>query len=84
VILLDASDEPETTYATLVAELEQYGQGLSEKPRVVALNKIDLPGAADGRVPSFGGERVVRASAVRGDGLGELVGLLNRMLRETD
>ena len=84
VILLDASDEPETTYATLVAELEQYGQGLSEKPRVVALNKIDLPGAADGRVPSFGGEQVVRVSAVRGDGLRELVGLLSGMLRETD
>ena len=40
----------EEDYHTLLEELTSYGQGLSEKPRLVALNKIDKPNADRDRV----------------------------------
>ncbi len=112
LILLDAADEPEERYETLIREITQYGQGLSEKPRLVALNKMDLfadpesaaqevredgpeGGAEKARrgdregdpervAPRFGGEPVFLISAVRGDGLKELLGAVWRMLEQSD
>jgi GTP-binding protein len=83
VVLLDASSETlEEDYRTLVGELESYGQGLSEKPRVVALNKTDL--FPEGEVPSgrFGGEEVYAVSGLTGAGLDGLVRALVRMLAQ--
>jgi GTP-binding protein len=83
VILLDSSSETlADDYRTLVGELESYGQGLSEKPRVVALNKTDLfpdeaaPGAA------FGGEEVFRISGMTGAGLDGLTYALVAVLAQ--
>jgi GTP-binding protein len=85
LVLLDASDEPEAAYETLIGELARYGQGLSEKPRIVALNKTDLPDVATGEeLPRFGGEDVYLVSALTGDGLPELLGAVWRMLEEHD
>jgi GTPase len=39
-IVLDASEDPEGAYGTLVAEL--HAAGLSERPTVTVLNKLDL------------------------------------------
>ncbi len=85
VILLDSSSETLLEdYRTLLGELESYGQGLSEKPRVVALNKSDLspdevaPGAA------FGGEEVHRISGLSGQGLEGLMRTLVRALAELE
>jgi GTP-binding protein len=80
LILLDASagDVPET-YRSLMGELEQYGRGLSAKPRLVAMNKVDLvPGVA--ARPTFGGEQVLEISALTGLGLDELRHALWRAL----
>ena len=85
VILLDSSSETlMEDYRTLLGELESFGQGLSEKPRVVALNKSDLspeevaPGAA------FGGENVHRISGMTGHGLDGLTHALVAMLAGMD
>lgn len=79
LVLLDAADDPEGTYRTLLREITQYGQGLDEKPRIVALNKMDLVAESD-PVPVFGGEPVVRISALRGEGLKELLSAVWRLL----
>ena len=43
--LVDATaDDPAQDYETIVAELEAYGPALSDKPRIVALNKTDALG----------------------------------------
>jgi len=40
--LIDATaDDPIGDYQTIQAELEAYGRGLSERPQILALNKID-------------------------------------------
>jgi GTP-binding protein len=40
--LVDGTEEsPAKAYRTVRAELEAYGEGLAEKPEIVALNKID-------------------------------------------
>lgn len=81
LVLLDAADDPEAAYRTLMDELTCYGQGLSEKPRIVALNKMDLVTEA-GPTPTFGGEQVFRVSALRGEGLKELLEAVWRMFEE--
>ncbi len=51
LFMIDCSDEHcVDSYALLVKELEKYGGGLSEKPRIVLCNKIDIDEAKD-RVP---------------------------------
>jgi GTP-binding protein len=83
VILLDSSSETlEDDYRTLVEELSSYGQGLSDKPRLVALNKIDLYPSGDAPEAAFGGEEVHRISGMTGAGLPELTRALVLMLSE--
>jgi GTP-binding protein len=84
VVLIDSSgNDPDADYATLMNELKNYGEGLSEKPRVVALSKIDLVPDRGPRV-AFGGENVFPISAVSGDGLDELTRALVGILRTVD
>ena len=46
VHIVDASrEDPLDDVATIDAELATYGHGLAERPRIIALNKIDLPDA---------------------------------------
>lgn len=48
LFMVDASDpNAETAYGTLSTELEKFGGGLSEKPRIVLFNKIDVEGAEE-------------------------------------
>jgi GTP-binding protein len=81
LILLDASaGSPLEAYRTMIGELEQYGRGLAAKPRLVALNKIDLEPPAAAARPTFGGEDVLEVSALTGLGLDELKYALWRAL----
>ncbi|MEX0322838.1 MAG: GTPase ObgE [Puniceicoccaceae bacterium] len=78
VILIDLSGQdgraPENDYENLLKELNHYGQGLAEKPRLVVLNKID-EAAADENLEPFrkatGVEPIV-VSCLLGEGLEQL------------
>lgn len=83
---LDESD-PVGNYETVQEELRAYGRGVSEKPMLVAINKIDLPGgpeAAD-RVAARLEERgltVHRVSAATGQNTQPLVFALAKLLAD--
>ena len=75
--LIDSTlDDPAAAYETVRQELESYGQGLPEKPEIVALNKCDALGdelAADQAqtLEKAIGKKVYRISAVSGQGMKE-------------
>jgi GTP-binding protein len=76
VHVVDASrDDPTADMAVIEGELAAYGRGVAELPRLVALNKIDVPGAREratavaARMPT----RSVLLSAVTGEGVPDLV-----------
>ncbi len=88
LFLLDLSaEDPEHTYEVLRSELRAYDPSLAERPRVVALNKIDLPDAR-ARVETvraaFEGRGIPTypISALTGEGVEELVRVLYRRLQE--
>jgi GTP-binding protein len=68
-----AAGDPGAQFATIDRELREYGAGLEERPQVVVLNKIDVPGSAtslgtaDRRIRG-----VLRISALTGQGIDEL------------
>jgi GTP-binding protein len=79
LLLLDPSPLQELPVARqhgiLIDELERHDPALAERPRLVAVNKADLPGAAEAAA-SLGAalERPVHlVSAVTGSGLGALM-----------
>ncbi|HEX2728854.1 MAG TPA: GTPase ObgE [Rubrobacteraceae bacterium] len=79
-LILDASEDPEGAEGILVAEL--HAAGLSRKPKVVALNKIDL---LDEELRDYLTERfpgAIQVSAASGEGVEELRDLLETRLRE--
>ncbi len=89
VHLLDLSPltkrDPVEDYHLICRELEGHGQGLGEKPRILAVNKIDLPGAAENlaRVRSFAareGLELYPISALARRGLKKLIGAMKREL----
>jgi GTPase len=80
-----AAADPERDYETIRAELEARDPGLLEKATLVVANKIDLPAAA-ARLADFKRRRrqarmeVVAVSAREGEGIGELLTALARLL----
>ncbi|CAA9408830.1 MAG: GTP-binding protein Obg [uncultured Rubrobacteraceae bacterium] len=79
-LVLDASEDPEGAEATLRAEL--HVAGLSDKPAVVVLNKIDT---LDDELREYLRETFtgsVQVSALTGEGVAELRDLLEKRLRE--
>lgn len=79
-LILDASEDPEGAEGTLLAEL--HAAGLSGKPKVVALNKIDLldEELRDYLRETFPG--AIQVSAETGEGVEELRDLLEARLGE--
>ena len=77
--LVDISGEdPAEAMQTVNAELEAYGEGLADKPQLIALNKLDL--ADDELAEGFaaelreaGAERVFKVSGATGQGMDELL-----------
>jgi len=91
VIVLDLSElaerDPIAQYETLLDELERYSPALLEKPRAVAINKLDLIADAQALTPlrrrlKKGRETVFEMSAIAGTGLDELVTFLARAVTQ--
>jgi GTP-binding protein len=92
--VLDASGglegrDPLIDFATINAELSGYEVDLSEKPMLVALNKIDLPEAQE-RLPELKAElkrqgyRTFDISAATGSGVQDLMWATAQILREQE
>ncbi|MGG7644604.1 GTPase ObgE [Rhodovulum sp. YNF3179] len=77
--LVDATSETVAEdYATIVHELDAYAHGLSDKPRVTALNKIDALDDAErdarrAALEAAHGEPVMMLSGVSGEGVTEVL-----------
>jgi len=86
VILIDCTGEdPRQEYDTLMSELRQYSPRLMERPRIVALTKIDL--ASDARFDTFEQNiesTVFKISSIAGTGLSELKDEIWRLLQKQD
>lgn len=86
VLLLDGtSGSPAEDMQKLVQELELYDVSLGKKPRLVAVNKNDLPEVKENvsRITSelkAAGIRLVFVSAVTGEGLGPLLSEVAKLL----
>ena len=78
VILIDLSGQdgrpPWEDYQNLIKELNYYGQGLEDKPRLVVLNKIDESAAAENLEPfrEETGVEPVTVSCLLGEGMPQL------------
>jgi GTP-binding protein len=88
VHLIDATQESATeAYRTVRHELEAYGEGIAEKPEIVALNKTDAmtPAEANRKRAALSraiGKEVRLVSGVSGAGVRELVNEIALMLRD--
>ncbi|MFC4294618.1 GTPase ObgE [Novosphingobium tardum] len=77
--LIDVSDEdPAEAMRIVEDELTAYGAGLDEKPRLIALNKIDLAGpeltaAFAAELREAGADKVYPISGATGQGVSELL-----------
>ncbi|HOP94920.1 MAG TPA: GTPase ObgE [Dictyoglomaceae bacterium] len=90
IFVLDGSDDenpPQKAYEILQKELELYNPKLLEKPRVIALNKIDLPKTQD-RLEELEEWLMnlnipyVFISAKNGENLDKLLDLLEEIIKE--
>lgn len=86
VLIMDVAGETtaEEAYDKLLGELGSYSEKLLDRPRVVALNKVDLIAGAE---PEAGflqcrDERLFRISALTGEGLKEFVPALYKILND--
>ncbi len=80
-VLVDATDEdPASSFRTVLEELSRYGEGLSEKPRVIVLTKVDAVGEVDFDAPGLGGEKVLAVSSVTGQGVDEFLHAVRELL----
>lgn len=91
VHLIDtATLDPQTPlagYETILNELRMYNDRISEKPQLVVLNKMDIPGTdalARAFEDKFPGERVIRVSAETGEGIQLLLSKMIQLLEEID
>ncbi len=77
VVLLDPSelqtDSPERQYDVLLHELESHSPELAERPRVVVLNKTDLPGDYETAWAAERDLELFEISGVTGQGVAELL-----------
>ncbi|MBN8829488.1 MAG: GTPase ObgE [Sphingomonadales bacterium] len=86
--LIDAtSDDPVEAWRIVQGELEAYGEGLDEKPQILALNKGDLLGdelmkdiAKDLKKAGAGKAYII--SGATGDGVGKLLDAIIPLLGE--
>jgi GTP-binding protein len=81
--LLDASsDDIQGDYRALLEEIELFDPLLARRPKVVALNKVDLCEMAEETRINNGKVSVYHISALTGKGLKELLGVLKSRLEE--
>ena len=89
VHLVDASridrHSPLEDYRIVNAELAHYGRGLSEKPQIVVLNKMDLPGTAESAQAfesAVEDKSVLLISAVTGAGVDRLISHISHLISQ--
>jgi GTP-binding protein len=86
LFLLDAAGEvpPDEAYGQLIREVGLYSKRLLERPRFIALNKMDLIAEPDREAlsASFPGESVFSISALDGEGIALLVTRLFRAVQD--
>jgi GTPase len=70
--VIEAHADPEARFHTIDRELAAYGAGLCERPQIVVLNKVDMPGEAAFSLADPRILAVVRTSALTGEGIEEL------------
>jgi GTP-binding protein len=80
-----SSPDPLGDLRTVEAEVGEYGRGVAERPRIVAVNKIDRPEVAQRRGEiskqfAQAGMDVLLVSAAGGEGLDDLVRSLAEMV----
>ncbi|MGE5566719.1 MAG: GTPase ObgE [Parcubacteria group bacterium] len=86
--LIDGTqDDIVEAYRTVRAELEAYGEGLADKPEVLAINKIDaldddLRRWKQDELEEVAGTRPLLVSGVSGEGVRELLRAAWRKVRE--
>jgi GTP-binding protein len=89
VFLLDCSAGPVTgQYKTLLTELKEHNPALAEKPRIIAISKIDTAGdevLRELKKARFGkGAPILRISSVTGAGIRDLLDECWKLLEESD
>jgi GTP-binding protein len=92
--LIDASSivpqKPLIDYETINNELTQYNRGLAQKPQIVVLNKLDLPGTEEmagifqAALEEIVDQDVLLISAIKGTGITPLISKLLDMLDQAD
>lgn len=86
--LVDATqDDVAKAYLTIRGELEAYGNGLAEKPEVLALSKCDALTPEDAEVQArwlaeAAGKAVLRLSSASGEGVREALSQLWQTIQE--
>jgi GTP-binding protein len=77
IVPVDGTD-PAENFFKLENELKLYGHDVYGKPRIVAANKMDMPGSSENleKFSSAIGEKVWPISALNGDGIKELISVI--------
>ncbi|MEM9224054.1 MAG: GTPase ObgE [Pseudomonadota bacterium] len=82
--LIDGTGEDVVAdYLTVSRELEAYGEGLAQKPRIVALSKVDAAPDADEKCAALSracGSDVLALSAATGEGMKEALRALAQVV----
>jgi len=80
---MDGSD-PIANYRSIRTELQQYSQGLADKPEIVCVSKSELTGSDEvlKRLEKEIGQSALAISAVTGQGLAQLVAEITKLLAE--
>jgi GTP-binding protein len=85
VHVIDATEgDPDDRFRAIDHELAEYGAGLAERPQIVALNKVDAAPEARFDTEDARVLRVVRTSAVTGEGIDELKRALFELVPEAE
>jgi GTP-binding protein len=88
--LIDATaEDPVAAWRTIRGELEAYGEGLEDKPELIALNKVDALTTEDRKAKARAFKRATRTapyliSAVSGEGLKDVLRAAYGKVRERD
>jgi GTP-binding protein len=80
---MDGTD-PIENYRAIRSELEQYGNGLAERPEILAVSKAELPSAAEvqKKLAAESGREVLLFSSVTGQGLDKLLQEAHAVLKQ--
>jgi GTP-binding protein len=80
-------DHPLDAYETVNTELKSFNAQLTQKPQIVALNKMDLPGAqaaADAFAAALDAEPVILISAIKKKGIKQLISRILELLDRSE